>query len=54
MADQALQLWAAPPTLQLRAPADDPGVIPFPAQRIQRDDVLGVLGGLIHGYHNVA
>ncbi|MFC4034706.1 integrase core domain-containing protein [Streptomyces polygonati] len=33
--------------LQLRAPSDDPNVIPFPAQRIQRHDVLG---GLIHEY----
>ncbi|MGX4695480.1 integrase core domain-containing protein [Streptomyces sp. JNUCC 63] len=37
--------------LQLRAPADDPDVIPFPAQRIQRHDILG---GLIHEYRNVA
>ncbi|WP_406385131.1 hypothetical protein [Streptomyces sp. NBC_01618] len=37
--------------LQLRAPADDPGVIPFRAQRIQRHDVLG---GLIHEYRNTA
>jgi transposase InsO family protein len=37
--------------LQLRAPADDPDVIPFPAQRIQRHDVLG---GLIHEYRNTA
>jgi putative transposase len=37
--------------LQLRAPADEPDVIPFPAQRIQRHDVLG---GLIHEYHNAA
>jgi len=37
--------------LQLRAPADDPDVIPFPAQRIQRHNVLG---GLIHEYHNTA
>jgi transposase InsO family protein len=33
--------------LQLRAPTDDPDVIPFPAQRIQRHNVLG---GLIHEY----
>jgi putative transposase len=32
---------------QLHAPADDPNVIPFPAQRIQRHNVLG---GLIHEY----
>jgi putative transposase len=37
--------------LQLRAPADDPDVIPFPAQRTQRHNVLG---GLIHEYHNTA
>lgn len=37
--------------LQLRAPDDDPDVIPFPAQRIQRHDVLG---GLIHEYRNTA
>jgi hypothetical protein len=36
---------------QLRAPADDPDVIPFPAQRIQRHDILC---GLIHEYRNVA
>ncbi len=35
--------------LQLRAPADDPDVIPFPAQRIQRHDVLS---GLIHEYRD--
>ncbi|MER5916773.1 integrase core domain-containing protein [Streptomyces sp. NPDC001982] len=35
--------------LDLRAPADGPAVIPFPAQRIQRHDVLG---GLIHEYRN--
>ncbi|MGW0630585.1 integrase core domain-containing protein [Streptomyces sp. NPDC002758] len=37
--------------LHLRAPADDPDVIPFPAQRIHRHDVLG---GLIHEYRNTA
>ncbi|MER5917868.1 integrase core domain-containing protein [Streptomyces sp. NPDC001982] len=37
--------------LQLRAPADDPDVILFPAQRIQRHDILG---GLIHEYRNTA
>ncbi|MGX4694706.1 integrase core domain-containing protein [Streptomyces sp. JNUCC 63] len=37
--------------LQLRAPTDDPDVIPFPVQRIQRHDVLG---GLIHEYHDAA
>ena len=37
--------------LQLRAPADDPNVIPFPAQRVQRHDVLG---GLIHQYSDAA
>jgi hypothetical protein len=33
------------------APTDDPDVIPFPAQRIQRHDVLG---GLIHEYRDAA
>jgi transposase InsO family protein len=37
--------------LQLRAPADDPDVIPFPAQHIHRHDVLS---GLIHEYRNTA
>ncbi|WP_406358492.1 transposase [Streptomyces sp. NBC_01635] len=37
--------------LDLRAPADDADVIPFPAQRIQRHDVLS---GLIHEYRNAA
>ncbi|MFF3871750.1 integrase core domain-containing protein [Streptomyces sp. NPDC001978] len=37
--------------LQLRAPADDPDVIPFPAQHIQRHDVLS---GLIHEYRDTA
>jgi putative transposase len=37
--------------LQLRAPGDDPDVIPFPARRIQRHDVLS---GLIHEYRNAA
>ncbi|MEV6949851.1 integrase core domain-containing protein [Streptomyces sp. NPDC051172] len=37
--------------LQLHAPADDPKVIPFPAQRIHRHDVLG---GLIHEYRDTA
>ncbi|MDX3260174.1 integrase core domain-containing protein [Streptomyces sp. MI02-2A] len=35
----------------LRAPADDPDVIPFPAQHIQRHDVLS---GLIHEYRDTA
>jgi transposase InsO family protein len=35
--------------LDLRAPADDPDVIPFPAPRIHRHDLLG---GLIHEYRN--
>lgn len=35
--------------LQLRAPSDDPNIIPFPAQRIQRHNILN---GLIHEYHN--
>jgi transposase InsO family protein len=34
---------------QLRAPADDPNVIPFPAHRIQRHNVLN---GLIHEHRN--
>ncbi|MFJ9361487.1 integrase core domain-containing protein [Streptomyces mirabilis] len=37
--------------LQLRTPADNPDVIPFPAQRIQRHDILG---GLIHEYRDTA
>lgn len=37
--------------LQLRAPADDPNVIPFPVQHVQRHDVLG---GLIHAYSDAA
>ncbi|WP_246144625.1 integrase core domain-containing protein [Actinacidiphila oryziradicis] len=35
--------------LQLRSPSDDPNVIPFPAQRIQRHNILN---GLIHEYRN--
>ncbi|MGW2770245.1 transposase [Streptomyces sp. NPDC001275] len=35
--------------LRLRAPADDPDVIPFPARRIRRHDVLG---GVIHEYRD--
>jgi hypothetical protein len=35
----------------LRAPADDPDVIPLPAQRIER---RGVLNGPIHEYRNAA
>jgi hypothetical protein len=38
-------------SLDLRAPADHPDVVPFPAQRIRRHDVLG---GLIHEYRNTA
>ncbi|MEU9247461.1 integrase core domain-containing protein [Streptomyces sp. NPDC048385] len=37
--------------LHLRAPADDPDVIPVPAQRVHRHNVLG---GLIHEYRNAA
>ncbi|MDX3260191.1 hypothetical protein PV336_13290 [Streptomyces sp. MI02-2A] len=37
--------------LQLRAPADDPDVIPFPAQHIRRHDVLS---GLIHEFRDTA
>jgi putative transposase len=35
--------------LQLRAPSDDPNVIPFPAHRIHRHNILN---GLIHEYRN--
>jgi putative transposase len=37
--------------LQLRAPSDDPDIIPFPAQRIRRHNILG---GLIHEYRSTA
>jgi transposase InsO family protein len=37
--------------LNLRAPGDDSGVIPFPARRIRRTPVLG---GLINEYDAVA
>ncbi|TDU03472.1 homeodomain-containing protein [Streptomyces sp. 846.5] len=37
--------------LDLRAPADDPKVIPFPAQRIRRQKILG---GLLSEYHPAA
>ncbi|MFE7710411.1 integrase core domain-containing protein [Streptomyces sp. NPDC057486] len=37
--------------LQLRAPADDPNVIPFPTQHVQRHNALG---GLIHEYSNAS
>ncbi|WP_277030684.1 integrase core domain-containing protein [Actinacidiphila oryziradicis] len=37
--------------LQLRAPADDPDVIPLPTQRIEH---RGILNGLIHEYRNAA
>jgi hypothetical protein len=37
--------------MQLRAPADDPNVIPFPAQGVQRHNVLG---GLIHEYSDAS
>jgi putative transposase len=37
--------------LNLRAPADDPSVIPLPAHRIRRTPVLG---GLINEYEAVA
>jgi hypothetical protein len=36
---------------RLRAPADDPNAIPFPAQRIKRHDILG---GPIHEYRGTA
>ncbi|GAA2037580.1 hypothetical protein GCM10009839_43580 [Catenulispora yoronensis] len=38
-------------SLGLRAPADDPNVIPFPAQRIRREPVLG---GLTNEYHRAS
>jgi hypothetical protein len=37
--------------LNLRAPLDDPNVIPFPAQRITRTKILG---GLINEYDTAA
>jgi len=37
--------------LDLRAPADDPNVIPFPADRIRREPVLG---GLLNQYHRAS
>ena len=37
--------------LELRAPCDDPNVIPFPAHRIKRNPVLG---GLINEYEPAA
>ncbi|GAA3803729.1 hypothetical protein [Streptomyces chiangmaiensis] len=37
--------------LQLRAPGDDPDVIPFPAQDIRRHDVLGEV---THDYRSTA
>jgi putative transposase len=37
--------------LNLRAPAGDPGIIPFPAHRIKRRPVLG---GLINEYEAIA
>ena len=46
-----LQLGRQHRALHLRAPADDPDVIPFPAQHIQRHEVLG---GLIHEYRDTA
>ena len=38
-------------TLNLRAPADNPNVSPFPAQRIRREPVLG---GLINEYNRAS
>ena len=46
-----LQHRKAAPGPELRAPGDDPDVIPFPAQRVQRHNVLS---GLIHEYRNAA
>lgn len=37
--------------LDLRALADDPNVIPFPASRIRRE---AVLGGLLNQYHRAS
>jgi putative transposase len=37
--------------LNLRAPADDPNVIPFPASRIRREPILG---GLLNEYHRAS
>ncbi|MFB6784768.1 integrase core domain-containing protein [Streptomyces sp. NPDC056352] len=37
--------------LQLRAPADNPNVIPFPAQHVQRHNLLR---GLIHEYSDTS
>jgi transposase InsO family protein len=37
--------------VHLRAPTDDPEIIPLPSQRIKRNDVLN---GLIHEYRNAA
>ncbi|WP_370349878.1 integrase core domain-containing protein [Catenulispora sp. EB89] len=38
-------------TLNLRAPADDANIIPFPAQRVRREPVLG---GLINEYRRAS
>jgi hypothetical protein len=37
--------------LKMRAPCDDPNVIPFPARKIKSRPILG---GLIHEYRNAA
>jgi transposase InsO family protein len=37
--------------LNLRAPGDDPTIIPFPARRIRRRQILG---GLVNEYHQVS
>ncbi|TDU06442.1 integrase-like protein [Streptomyces sp. 846.5] len=36
---------------ELRAPSDDPDIIPFPARRIRRQKILG---GLLNEYHPAA
>ncbi|MGW6403923.1 hypothetical protein [Streptomyces sp. NPDC055134] len=38
-------------SLDLRAPGDDPTVIPFPAGRVRRRKILG---GLLNEYHRVS
>jgi len=46
-----IQASCAACALNLRAPTDDPGVIPLPAHRIRRAPVLG---GLINEYKAAA
>jgi hypothetical protein len=38
-------------SLNLRAPADNPNIIPFPTQGVRRQ---GILGGLLNEYHPAA